>query len=49
MVEEKSTTQNHEVGVVVDKLRSEILEHLDAMNNSGGNQADDELQATGGH
>ena len=38
----------HEVVVVVDKLMDDILEPLDAIHGSGGDQTDDDVQATGG-
>ena len=39
----------HEEGVVVDKLMGPILEPLGAIHDSGVDQADGEVRATGGH
>ena len=44
-----SSKYNPHEGVVVDKLMVDILEPLDALNDSGGDQADGEVQAIGGH
>ena len=45
----KSTTQIHEVGVFVNKLKGNILEALDELYDSVGDQTGGDVQATGNH
>ena len=46
---QQSTTHIHEVGVIVDKLNGDIPQPLGAVHASGGDQAEGEVQDTGGN